>query len=46
MDRGSWQCIRGRDQDHPLKKRNAKMLHKEVLHIAEERREAKNKGEK
>ena len=48
MDRGSWHCTGGSDQDHPPKKKckKAKWLSEEVLQIAEKRREAKGKGEK
>ena len=48
MDRGSWHCIGGRDQDHPQEKemKKAKWLSEEALQIAEKRREAKGKGEK
>ena len=46
MDRGS--CIGGSDQDHPQEKeiQKVKWLSKEVLQIADKRREAKGKGEK
>ena len=52
MDRGSWHCTGGRDQNHPQEKkcknerRKAKWLSEEALQIAEERREGKGKGEK
>ena len=41
-------CTGGSDQDHPQKKKckKAKWLSEEALQIAEERREAKGKGEK
>ena len=44
----SWHCTGGSDQDIPKKKRckKAKCLSEEALQIAEERREAKGKGEK
>ena len=48
MDRGSWHCTGGRDQDHPPKKgaQKVKWLFEEALQVAEKRREAKGKGEK
>ena len=49
MDRGSWYCIGGSDQDHPQEKqkcKNGKWLSKEALQMAKKRREAKGKGEK
>ena len=48
MDRSSWHCTGGSDQDHPKKKKckKAKWFSEEALQIAEERREAKGKGEK
>ena len=49
MDRDSQHCIRSRNQNHPPKKKKckkAKWLSEEVLQIAEERREAKSKGER
>ena len=46
MDGGS--CTGGSDQDHPQEKeiQKGKWLSKEVLQIADKRREAKGKGEK
>ena len=48
MDGGSWYCTGGSDQDHPKKKKckEAKWLSEEALKIAENRRDAKGKGEK
>ena len=48
MDRGSWHCTGGTDQDHPKKKKckKKKWLSQEVLQIAEKIREVKGKGEK
>ena len=48
MDRSSWHCIGGRDQDHPQEKemKKAKWLSEEALEIAETRRKDKVKGEK
>ena len=48
MDRGSWHCTGGTDQDHPKKKRweKAICLLEEDLQIAEKRREGKGKGER
>ena len=48
MDRGSWHCTRGRDQDHLQEKKckKAKWFSEEVLQIAVKRREFKCKGEK
>ena len=48
MDRGSWHCTGGSDQDQPKKKKckKAKWLSEEALQIAVKRREAKSKGEK
>ena len=47
MDRGSSHCIGGSDQNHPKEKcKKAKWLSEEALQIAEERREAKSKGER
>ena len=48
MEWGSWHCTGDRDQDHPHGKEmhEDKMLSDEALQIAEERREAKGKGEK
>ena len=48
MDRSSWHCTGGRDQDYPQGKemQNGKMVVSEALQIDEERREAKAKGEK
>ena len=42
MDRGSWHCTGGSDQDHPQEKeiQKGKMV-EEALQIAEKRREAK-----
>ena len=47
MDRGSWHCTGGGDQELPQEKemQKAKWLSEEALQIAEERREAKGKGE-
>ena len=47
MDRGSWHCTGGSDQDHPQEKeiQKGKMV-EEALQIAEKRREAKGKEEK
>ena len=48
MDGGSKHCTRGGDQNLPPKKKYKKVqwLSKEVLQIAEKRREAKGKGER
>ena len=48
MDRGSWHCTGGSDQDHPQEKesKKAKWLLEEALQIAVKRREVKSKGEK
>ena len=48
MDESLGHCIGGSDQDHPQKRKckKAKWLSEEALQIAEERREAKGKGEK
>ena len=48
MDRGSWHCTGGNDQDHPQEKemQKSKWLSEEALQIAEKRRQAKNKWEK
>ena len=48
MDRGSWYCTGGGDQDHPQEKemQKGKMVVWGGLTIAEKRREAKSKGEK
>ena len=49
MDRSSWHCIGGSDQDHlqeRKKGKKAKWLSEEVLQIADRRREGKGKGEK
>ena len=49
MDRGSWHCTGGSDQDHPPKKRNAekpKQLFEEALQKAVKKREVKSKEEK
>ena len=47
MDRSSWPCTGGSNQDHPKKKKckKAKWLSEEDLKI-DEKREAKAKGEK
>ena len=48
MDKGSWHCTGGSDQDHSQEKemQKAKWLSVEAFQIAEKRREAKGKGEK
>ena len=47
MDRGSWHCTGGSDQDHPQEKEIQKgKMGEEALQIAEKRREAKGKEEK
>ena len=48
MDRGSWHCTGGSDQDDPQEKeiQKAKWLSEEALQIAVKRREVKSKGEK
>ena len=48
MDGGLWHCTGGSDQDHPQEKemQKAKRLSEEALQIAENRKEAKGKGEK
>ena len=48
IDRGSWHCTGGSDQDHPQEKRmqKGKWLSEETFQMAEKRREAKGKGEK
>ena len=48
MDRGSWHCTGGSDQDISKKKKckKAKWLSEEALQIAEKGREVKGKGEK
>ena len=48
MDRGSWHCTGGSDQDHPQEKKckKAKWLSEEALQITEERREVKGKRKK
>ena len=48
MDRGSWHCTGGCDQDHPQEKKykKAKWLSEEALQTAMKRREVKGKGEK
>ena len=48
MDRGSWHCTGGSDQDHSHDKemQKEKQLSEEALQIAEKRREAKGKREK
>ena len=45
MDRGSWHCTEGSDQDHLQEKemQKGKMIVREALQIAEKRREAKGK---
>ena len=45
MDRDSWHCTGGSDQDHPKKKKckKAKWLSKEPLQIAENRKKLKAK---
>ena len=46
MDEHSWHCIEYSDQNHyKKKKRNTKRFSEEALQIAEERIEAKGKGE-
>ena len=44
MDRGSWHCIGGRDQDHAQEKemQKAKWLSEEALQIAVNRRESES----
>ena len=48
MNRSLWDCTGGSDQDHPQEKemQKGKWLSKEVLQIAEKRKDAKGKGEK
>ena len=48
MDGDSWHCTGDSDQNHPQEKtyKKAKWLPEEALQIAENRREAKDKGEK
>ena len=48
MDRISWHCTGGSDQDQPQEKKckTAKWLSEEALQIAVKRRKVKNKGEK
>ena len=48
MDKDSRHCTGGSDQDHPQEKKckKTKWLFEEALQIAEERREAKSRGEK
>ena len=48
MDKGSWHCTGGSDQDHPQEKemQKGKRLSEKALQIAEERREVKGNGEK
>ena len=48
MERGSWHCTEGSDQDHPQEKemQKAKRLSEEALQIAVNRTEGKGKGEK
>ena len=48
MNGGSGHCTGGRDKDHPQEKKckKTKWLFEEALQIAEERREAKSRGEK
>ena len=48
MDRGSWHCIGGSDQDHPQEnemQKGKKWLSEKALQIVE-KREVKGKGEK
>ena len=47
MDGSLWHYTGGNDQDHPQKKKckKAKWLSEEALQIAEQRRDAKDKGE-
>ena len=48
MNRGSWHCTGGRDQDHPQENemQKSKIVVWRALQIAEKRREAKGKVEK
>ena len=48
MDRSSWNCTGGNDQDHPQEKemQKGKWLSEEALKIDMKRREGKGKGEK
>ena len=46
MDKGSWHCLGGRDQDQLQEKKIPKRLPEEALQIAVKRREAKGNGEK
>ena len=48
MDRGSWHCTGGSDQDYPEEKyrQKGKWLSEEALQTVEKRRDAKCKGEK
>ena len=48
MDRGSWRCIGGSDQDRPQEKemQRAQWLSEEALKVAEKRRDGKVTGEK
>ena len=48
MDRGSYHCTGGGDENHSQGKQmqKAKCLSEEASQIAEKRREAKGKGEK
>ena len=48
MDGRSWHCVGGSDQDHPQEKEmiKGKILSEEALQIADNKREAKDKGEK
>ena len=48
MNRGSWYCTGGSDEDQPQEKemQKANGLFEEALQITEKRREAKGKGEK
>jgi len=48
MDRGSWYCTGGSDQNHPQEEetQKAKWLSEEALQIVEKRLEVKGKGEK
>ena len=48
MDRGSWHCTGGSDQDHPKKKKckKTKRLSEEAFQIAEKGREANGQGKK
>ena len=49
MDKGSWHCTGGSDQDHPQEKEMQKRQNgcsEKDLQIAEKRRKAKGKAEK